>query len=150
MGIIDFAEDNPQTEQEESSDVTQPKGGVPITEVAGSVGVSGFMHQYDDRTGEYRGVDPPSIFDTNSLQECWDDLWVDKTGEWETSRGISSVPDKEFVKTECACGDLVRMPLMSRWTRCSTCNRVLVNREWEDSRVKNPNLKKEKDIDEWI
>lgn len=154
MGIMSFAEDStPQddeTEQEAHSDVNQPSGRVPITEVAGSVGVGGFLHQYDDRTGKYRGPDPPSIFETNTLEEHWHELWVDKTGDWEDSRGISDVPDKEFVKTECPCGSTVIMPLMSRWTRCSDCARVLVNREWEDSRVDNPNLKQERGIDDWL
>lgn len=144
MGVMDFAESsNTRQTQEEPSDE------IDVEELTKRVRVKRFLHQYDHRDFTFRGPDPPSIFETNTLDEHWHESWVDKTGEWEPADGIPEMPEKEFVKTDCPCGDVAKMPLMARWTRCNTCSRVLVNREWKDDRVKNPNLKKEEGIDKW-
>lgn len=102
-----------------------------------------FLKEYDDKTGEYRGPTPPSIFETNKLpdedDEEWYDEWVDLTGEWENAGKIISTVSTELVKAECPCGNEVKMSERARYIRCSNCSRVLINRMWEDDRVKNPN-----------
>lgn len=134
MGIMDFSsgeteETKQENETEDSSD-----------NIDEDLKTKRFLRQYDPHNFEYRGSKPPSVFETNVLEGYWEDEWVDKTGEWEHAPGLPELPEKEFVRTECPCGNTVSMPLMARHTRCGECHRVLINKEWEDDRVKNPNL----------
>jgi len=143
MGInslVGSKEDDSQPETK-GTDQKSKNEEMDTDELTQKVKLKRFLHQYDPRDFTYRGPDPPTIFETATLDEHWHEEWVDKTGEWSPSKGIPALPEKDFVGTECECGNKLQMPAMARYTRCSVCNRVLINKEWEDSRVENPNLK---------
>lgn len=90
-----------------------------------------FLKEYDPRTGEYRGEDPPSKEEQTSLSnssEAWCDEWVDKTGEFY------KIEDGLMKRVPCVCGEKTGCGPRARFTRCSNCNRVLIDMEWEDDR----------------
>jgi len=111
-----------------------------------------FIREYSPE-GSYVGPEPPGKFDTPKIPEGdWCDEWQDKTGEFEYYEPETSQYkfDTKGKHTECECGNTVHMFITMRQWQCRECRRWVIDREWEDDRINNPNLQEERGLNAFL
>lgn len=111
-----------------------------------AVEVSLFINEYDERTGEYRGSDPPHKEDVPNLtkeSQHWEDQWTDSTGDF-------SKEQRGLIKTiMCECGNKAWSGPRARSIRCRVCSRVHIDKEWEDDRYEKEDTGEDVGLSRW-
>lgn len=101
--------------------------------------------------GFYIGPEPPGKFDTPKIpEEDWCDEWQDKTGEFEYYQPKPDWAETGCKKTTCQCGATVNMWITQRQWQCRECRRWVIDREWEDDRIQNPNTKEDSGLNAFL
>lgn len=152
MGLMEAVGGSNKQEKSKELDKQKEQQGFDKEEFREKLELKRFLPEYSE-DGLYVGPEPPGKFSKPALDEDdWCEEWQDKTGEFEYYEPDRSKVDWDTSckRTTCQCGATVNMWVTQRQWRCRKCRRWIIDREWEDERIQNPNIQQQATVEDYL